>query len=49
MNKAKRKRLEKAGWKIGTVQEFFGLTNKQARRVEMISRLTILLEKLTKK
>jgi hypothetical protein len=35
MRKAKRKRLEAAGWKVGTVQEFLGLTDAEAGLVEL--------------
>jgi predicted XRE-type DNA-binding protein len=35
MRKAKRKRLEAAGWKVGTVQEFLGLTDAEAELVEL--------------
>ena len=35
MNTAKRKRLEKAGWKVGTVQEFLNLSSEEAAYVEV--------------
>ncbi len=35
MNTAKRKRLEKAGWKIGTAQEFLNLSAEEAAYVEV--------------
>ncbi|MDZ4656626.1 MAG: helix-turn-helix transcriptional regulator [Bythopirellula sp.] len=35
MNKTKAERLKKAGWKIGTVQDFFGLTPEEAALIEM--------------
>jgi hypothetical protein len=35
MNTAKRKRLEKAGWKIGTAQEFLNLSPEEAAYVEV--------------
>jgi DNA-binding XRE family transcriptional regulator len=35
MNAAKRKRLESAGWKIGTAGEFLGLSREEAQIVEM--------------
>ena len=35
MNAAKRKKLESAGWKIGTAGEFLGLSAEEAQLVEM--------------
>ena len=35
MNTAKRKRLEKAGWKVGTAQEFLNLSSEEAAYVEV--------------
>lgn len=35
MNTAKRKRLEKAGWKVGTAQEFLNLSAEEAAYVEV--------------
>ena len=35
MNKAKRQRLEAAGWKVGTAAEFLGLSKEEAAFVEM--------------
>ena len=35
MDKRKRKRLEEAGWKIGSVQEFLGLTDEEATLIEI--------------
>ena len=35
MKKAKRARLEAAGWKVGTVREFLGLTDEEAVFVEL--------------
>ena len=35
MDKDKRKRLEAAGWKIGTVKEFLGLTFRESMLVEL--------------
>ena len=35
MKAAKRRRLERAGWKVGTVQEFLGLTDEEAALIEM--------------
>lgn len=34
MDEAKRKRLEAAGWKVGTVQEFLGLTDEEMEEIE---------------
>jgi ribosome-binding protein aMBF1 (putative translation factor) len=35
MRQAKRKRLEAAGWRVGTVQEFLGLSEQEAAFVEV--------------
>ncbi len=35
MNTAKRSRLEKAGWKVGTAQEFLNLSPEEAAYVEV--------------
>jgi len=35
MNTAKRKRLEKSGWKVGTAQEFLNLSPEEAAYVEL--------------
>jgi ribosome-binding protein aMBF1 (putative translation factor) len=35
MNTAKRKRLEKDGWKVGTAQEFLNLSPEEAAYVEV--------------
>ena len=35
MDKAKRKRLEAKGWKVGTVEEFLGLTAEEAAYIEI--------------
>jgi ribosome-binding protein aMBF1 (putative translation factor) len=35
MESAKRARLEKAGWKVGTTKEFLGLTQQEAAYVEL--------------
>ncbi len=34
MDEAKRKRLEAEGWKVGTVQEFLGLTDEEMEEIE---------------
>jgi ribosome-binding protein aMBF1 (putative translation factor) len=35
MDKSKAERLKRAGWKIGTVQEFLGLTDEEMALIEM--------------
>jgi DNA-binding XRE family transcriptional regulator len=35
MEKTKRKRLKKAGWRVGTSREFLGLTDEEAALIEM--------------
>lgn len=35
MNTTKKKRLAKAGWKVGTAQEFLGLSDEESALVEM--------------
>jgi DNA-binding XRE family transcriptional regulator len=35
MDKKKQKRLEKAGWKVGTAAEFLGMSPAEAQLVEM--------------
>jgi len=35
MNEQKRKRLQAAGWKVGTAREFLGLTQEEAAFVEL--------------
>jgi len=35
MNKAKRKILEKKGWKVGTAEEFLGLSPLESRSIEL--------------
>ena len=35
MNSAKKRRLESAGWKVGSAGEFLGLTREEAELVEM--------------
>ncbi len=35
MNKSKQKRLEKTGWKVGTVAEFLDLTSQESAYVEL--------------
>jgi len=40
MDKAKRKRLEARGWRVGTASEFLGLSPEEAALVEMKVRLS---------
>ena len=35
MNKAKRKKLEQCGWKLGSTSEFLGLSAEEARFIEL--------------
>jgi len=35
MNAARKKRLESAGWRVGTADEFLGLSEEEAKIVEM--------------
>ena len=35
MDSAKRRKLEKAGWRVGTVQEFLGLSQEEAAYLEV--------------
>jgi DNA-binding XRE family transcriptional regulator len=39
MRQAKRKRLEAAGWRVGSAQEFLGLSEQEAAFVEVKSAL----------
>jgi ribosome-binding protein aMBF1 (putative translation factor) len=45
MRKAKKERLEKRGWKVGTAQEFLGLSDEEAAYVELRLRLAASLRK----
>ena len=45
MRRAKRERLEKKGWKVGTVQEFLDLSDEEAAYVELRLRLAHTLRK----
>lgn len=40
MNKAKRKMLEKKGWKVGTAEGFLGLSPVESRSIELKFALT---------
>ena len=35
MQESKRRRLEESGWKIGTVEEFLGLTSEEVTLIEI--------------
>ena len=35
MNKTKQKRLEKKGWKVGTAEEYLGLSQAESRCIEL--------------
>jgi DNA-binding XRE family transcriptional regulator len=41
MERSKRRRLQKAGWQLGSVQEFLGLTDEEAALIEI--RLALVL------
>jgi ribosome-binding protein aMBF1 (putative translation factor) len=45
MRKAKRERLEKRGWKVGTAEEFLGLSPAESAYVELRLRLSESLRK----
>lgn len=45
MRKAKAERLNRAGWKVGTVQEFLGLNEAEVTYVELRLRLSESLRK----
>lgn len=45
MDKKKRKRLEEAGWKFGSAEEFLGLSPEEAAIVELRLRLSDALKK----
>ena len=46
MDTAKRKKLEKAGWKVGSAAEFLGMTPEEAAYVEMKLALSQALRQL---
>lgn len=46
MDAQKRRRLESQGWKVGTVQEFFNLSDEQAAFIEIKARLATALADL---
>ena len=41
MRKAKRKRLTAKGWKIGTVEEFLGLSDEESAYIELKIKLAV--------
>lgn len=45
MNASKRKRLQRAGWKVGSAQEFLGLSDEEAAFVELKLNLSESLKK----
>ena len=49
MRKAKKDRLEKKGWKVGTVQDFLGLSDEEVAYVELRLRLATSLRERRKK
>ena len=48
MKAAKRRRLEAAGWKVGSAQDFLGLTDEDAEYIELHLSLGALLTKRRK-
>lgn len=48
MRKSKRERLEKKGWKVGSVQEFLGLSDEEIAYIELKLRLSETLRKRRK-
>ena len=48
MRKSKRERLEKRGWKVGSVQEFLGLSDEEIAYIELKLRLSETLRKRRK-
>ena len=49
MRRAKKERLEKKGWKVGTVQEFLELSDEEAAYVELRLRLAATLRQRRQK
>ena len=49
MRQSKREKLARKGWKIGTVQEFLGLSEQEAAYVELRARLSDSLRERRKK
>lgn len=48
MDKAKQKRLEAAGWKVGTVQDFLDLSPEEALLIDIRARLALVLSERRK-
>ena len=49
MREEKRKRLEAKGWKVGSVQEFLGLSNEEAAYIELKLRLAASLREFRRR
>jgi len=49
MNKEKIKRLEKKGWKVGSTEEFLGLSNEEAAYIDLKIKLSANLRQLRTK
>jgi DNA-binding XRE family transcriptional regulator len=49
MDREKRKALEAAGWRVGTVQDFLGLTDEESQIVELRAALALQIRKLRKR
>lgn len=49
MKHSKRKRLEKAGWRVGTADEFLGLSPEEAEYVDLRFRLSDAVRRLRQK
>jgi len=45
MRQSKRRKLERKGWKVGTVREFLGLSEQEVAYVELRARLSESLRK----
>jgi ribosome-binding protein aMBF1 (putative translation factor) len=48
MDKAKQKRLEAAGWKVGTVQDFLDLSPGESLLIDIRARLALVLSERRK-
>ena len=48
MNQAKRKKLQKAGFRVGSVQEFLGLSNEETALVDLKVHLIEILRSVRK-
>lgn len=46
MESAKRQRLQAAGWRVGTAQDFLGLSDEDALLIDIKARLAVALGKL---